>query len=662
MIKEIGFIKAVQTNKIPSPTRQDFSLENWDEGYFKYKEGTKEEERLYNTGKIIFNYLSSIRDVISPLTLWSLPTPNLFRFIVGIVNQSFFYIDRMHKKSIQPGEFVLSDDMIQLKLSEIDPGAPSLNLVDLIESAVEGASSCIEYALKRGPQMGMGYRDEQYCTDLRFAINGAILYGYFEEMWFKAVWLGYYFDTGQSPYLFTFSEPYFASLWTVSKHRRDRLHVESHHHLMNIWKRNPSLREKFSLTQPLIVSEIVRDGKKVNFKLAPFPIDTEMPPDAFVYTGLISEIYLESFWDVTFPTEHELSLRKLLNVWTVLASIGRILFQADHQNMKIASLQAAFGFAPKFKKADLIDVLSKATNMTRKICEKALDRFIFQGNFNDDIWLRPLIPLDKDKLLFVIPAVTVPNLLRSIEKWMKVEQMRLDERGSSFEEEIRTSINDAIKESKKLRNAGIVVGRNIYTVDIQAEQIDIIFWIQNILVVGEIKCNIYPVTPIDIYNYIADLKKGALQIKRKSAFIRKNFIELLSSGQIPEQSYFNVVSMEILPIVISNLPLLVGMSFEDVPIVDQLIINQYLKYGERGLFYVADKNGFSPPKKIVSFYENDADAMTKIAQYLHAPPQITDLFSWIDIEYKTIKIRDEIIQVAEPVIKVPDIKKEAFEH
>ena len=41
-------------------------------------------------------------------------------------------------------------------------------------------------------------------------------------MWFKAVWLGYYFDINKSPQVFTFADPIFAFLWAASvvSHKR----------------------------------------------------------------------------------------------------------------------------------------------------------------------------------------------------------------------------------------------------------------------------------------------------------------------------------------------------------------------------------------------------------------------------------------------------------
>ena len=82
--------------------------------------------------------------------------------------------------------------------------------------------------------------------------------------------------------------------------------------------------------------------------------------------------------------------------------------------------------------------------------------------------------------------------------------------------------------------------------------------------------------PHQIYNYYQYLKDAATQAKNKSDFVRNNLKDFFDKVGFSSHS---VKEFKVLPIVISNLPLATGYAFQNIPIIDLKILEDYLSDG-----------------------------------------------------------------------------------
>jgi hypothetical protein len=60
-----------------------------------------------------------------------------------------------------------------------------------------------------------------------------------------------------------------------------------------------------------------------------------------------------------------------------------------------------------------------------------LDLLTF-SEVREELWLRPFVYVDEDEVAVLVSALSGPNLLRSIEQWMKVGGLDLDRRGPAY--------------------------------------------------------------------------------------------------------------------------------------------------------------------------------------------------------------------------------------
>ncbi len=125
-----------------------------------------------------------------------------------------------------------------------------------------------------------------------------------------------------------------------------------------------------------------------------------------------------------------------------------------------------------------------------------------------------------------------------------------------------------------------------------------------------------------INNNRSQLKKGAEQAKRKSDFVRDNledfFAKAGSSSCFAEE-------FKVLPIVISNLPLATGYAFQNVPVIDLRILEQYLEDGRWIPSSLITEQGFEPLGQEVQFYSSEKEAEDRVEEYLKNPPQIQEV-------------------------------------
>jgi hypothetical protein len=65
------------------------------------------------------------------------------------------------------------------------------------------------------------------------------------------------------------------------------------------------------------------------------------------------------------------------------------------------------------------------------------------------------------------------------------------------------------------------------TVFDENEEIDIVIWLQDTILLGEAKCNVYPANPIEIHNYFEDLRQASFQIGRKTSLVASRINEFV---------------------------------------------------------------------------------------------------------------------------------------
>ena len=285
-------------------------------------------------------------------------------------------------------------------------------------------------------------------------------------------------------------------------------------------------------------------------------------------------------------------------------------------------------FSPIIREEAIFNAIRQCTNFSLKKIQTIFSLFIFSGAGNEDFWLRPIIPYSKDEYLFIFSSTMVPNLIRSIESWMKIGGIELSTRGKLYEKFLIKQISHNKGISRYLKNAtekSIRVELNH-----SFEQIDCLFSFGCTIIVFDIKCSFFPTSGLERHNYFDLLREAIVQVNRKASFLKDNLDEFLSKyGWVGLEKKEKI---QILPCVISNQYLGSGYIFEGVPVIDPLILFNFIK-GEQSFFAESSGTGFSSPGKIIALYDSVSKAENIAFKYLCNPPTVSILKKMLDVEH-----------------------------
>jgi len=195
--------------------------------------------------------------------------------------------------------------------------------------------------------------------------------------------------------------------------------------------------------------------------------------------------------------------------------------------------------------------------------------------------------------------------------------LEIDEKGHEFEQVAYKRLRDKnqisiVEVYPSLKKVGMGKFR---------EETDLTLRIGQKIIVCELKCTLFPSTPNQLHNYYQELGKGADQAQKKSDFVKDNlgdFFVLTGASSCSTEEF------TVLPLVISNLPFATGYAFQNVPVIDLRILEQYLK-GRWIPDSLLTKQGFEPLGQEVHFYSSEKEAEERLEEYLKNPPQIQEV-------------------------------------
>src|SRR5262249_16854189 len=148
-------------------------------------------------------------------------------------------------------------------------------------------------------------------------------------------------------------------------------------------------------------------------------------------------------------------------------------------------------FAPIFNRSEIVDVVAQCSAVSIPVATAIVDALTLTGTPREEIWFRPFVPLDGNKLTFVVAALRFPNVLRSIEEWLGFGGLDLGARGALFEQYLRKAVADDSRVPSVY-----VHPEPVATTDAVG---DIDLWIEfgATVILGEAKCSLFPASPVE---------------------------------------------------------------------------------------------------------------------------------------------------------------------
>jgi hypothetical protein len=314
-----------------------------------------------------------------------------------------------------------------------------------------------------------------------------------------------------------------------------------------------------------------------------------------------------------------LTLRILLEAWEVLHSLCELKLSTFPKTTDVYKFNKLKQYCPKFERNTLTTMFCQYIECTGETANDILDFLSFVPNNRTELWAKPLVKIEEDVYSMCFSVVIHGNALRMLELWMRYSGIPIGDKGIGFEAYCIWYIKSMQKGQSQLQDFGIHDSSFNFTTESGSEELDVVIWFTNTIIICEAKCNYFPSSPIEMHSYYSTLDGAAEQVKRKADFVRSNLEAFLN--QMPSIPAFSPDVVRVYPVILTNQQEGVGFPVNDIPVTDLLILNAYLERGYMHQFAIFEKGEMKASSK-VDFYASSADAADKIENYLKEPPQV----------------------------------------
>jgi hypothetical protein len=238
---------------------------------------------------------------------------------------------------------------------------------------------------------------------------------------------------------------------------------------------------------------------------------------------------------------------------------------------------------------------------------------------------------------YYIPLLSFLNPLIFVlsDKWLEDSGFDLDERGSFFEKSIIENFTEALI-NKKYNFT--IPNTSKFTLDNgKFEEIDLIMNLKNVVVIAEVKCIKYSLTPRNEFYALKRLEEGAKQVNRKAEFILNHSEKFINE-------IGDISGKKIIKIVLTNFPSYSGYVIEGVPIVDYYLIESYIKSGRISNYRMVSENGKILENKLNTeeiFYNSEDEFCNNFESFVFKPGYIEKCRDYFEFKVNKLSVQDD---------------------
>lgn len=530
--------------------------------------------------------------------------------ICGLINHEIAVLhEKIRGLPDKPGTIIPSPSIIE-KTVTLRSGVnvtPDQLITTLLDSIVYPLDEALQ-ASDNEPSPKIDLFDE---VGLAFTV--ANLYRTASDYWHGCLWGDKFLEHQSSGQVLIRPENVpLARKQAVSEHRHQSQLLIGVQYCSRMWRQTLTIIAKKGMVIERGVTSF-DPGRRNKFTINKLNLHRRQnAPLSIVKWVMAYEEYLQPFMWLPLPNAEQLSLETLRRIWDVLetlvdAVLRRVSDDRYGKNWFLA-------YVVRASRAELTDVLGRSLSLGTDTISAAID-FLTYRRRSDGLWQKPLIPLDANEFVIASAPLKHGNLLRTAERWLRQGGFDLDRRGPVFEALARKNIAGFLGESPILRDH--YVAPEPVLVGSSREEIDILVRIGRLVLIGEAKCQLFPVEPIEEYRFRERLKEGAAQATRKAAAVRNSLAEL--------QAIIGLRALDdvsVIPFVLSNHLLGSGYPIGCTPVVDLLYLGALLRQGYFRTMVVTGRDGEENPGNIIRFYTDQADAERRIPQLLSDQPVV----------------------------------------
>lgn len=619
-----AFRKKIISSNAKQPTQFGFKMDKWDHLWADNNDPLDKD--LYLAGKFIFKQLEQARKCVSELYDKNAPKTNhlkLLKLYCALSNRDATIALRGFRdpQSFRGSVFSRTDSSNSI-CNELTSEEIAIGCVDGLELAISG---CVR-AIKDQKKIPKSEDPVGLLTFIEHEANISQTYAVYQDYWHSILYREYQITGLESGNEIEITQPLSRKevAYLISHTRRMRIDATTFitGNLQNyVDKFDDTGIISFKGTGENTTIWADEVGKK------PDPIRFKNTEFLFKIGAIIDELSPELV--NALHTPHEFSINECMLAFRNLVFLADSAVNRFPANDGFTNTQALMEFCPTFKHQDLIKALVKSTGFTYKKVNKIVEFLTFSTEKNTDIWAAPLISLGSGKYTILVGAAAAPMLERVVERWLVKMGVDLTSKGTPFEEKIIEQINIGMKQCIYPDLISTANSANV-TLKHGKEQIDLIFKIGNLVVVGEVKSIVSTDSSVS-FSHLSDILEGAaVQAKRKSDFINK---DLKATFERLKWNFDEKIQYQVVPIIVNSNRVLVTYSIDGVPILDDKILQAYFVKGEFPLLSA----GLTSPEHIAVFkvHETEEEFVNNFIKYINNPPQA--LGDETSFEYKKVQ-------------------------
>lgn len=601
-------LERVRKGAVRQPQQRGFLLQDWYEAFADLDKPSLEDAQLLLSAAWFDEQLTRLREMMAKVSIEEVPRALRIRCTIALANREHVVLSQKVwpriKKAGRRSGTVPMDKMRGGRVATsmigetFTPDEISTVSVDLLSYPLDQAIGMEPKRLttKIGP-------DEQFSRIIK-ASGIANIYHVLVDYWLACLWRGWRLTPGEKVDIFAPSDVEEAKQYASSEYRQESWMFADAIAASKFWF-NLDENERIAVNNRKTIVGVDRKNSRREFVIRRSNVDPKRPPHSFVLIFSVLDGITENLIDLPFPTKPSLTIKLLIYAWEVLRTLVEQSLDLDART-SVDTIESLRRFEITLKHSELRSVFSRCFDSDDQLAEDLVEFLSYQprSQNNGGLWARPLVEFSDGKFAIVAAPLLIGNPLRSVEFWLRLGGVDVEVRGAAFESAVRESVAENLKNSLTLRDANVHMGK--LELGLQKEEIDLIFRLGKTILVGEVKCHVFPSDPIEIHNYINGvLDEAVAQAKRKSNVARKEkeALEALfgtSLGSGPE--------VKVVPLVVTNLAIGAGNGRSGVPILDVRYLNRYLKYGYFDFQTTVSPDGVFSSEQREYLYQSEQEA------------------------------------------------------
>ena len=482
------------------------------------------------------------------------------------------------------------------------------------------------------------------------------------DLWQQALWEDWRLGRHEEQWVFIPGDWDMAALQDAWLHRKESNFMGYVWIDQSTWPlMQPAMRRSKQLSLTVIGVE-QRAGKRRRLVVGRPPI-THMSAYAIAQAGL-EGTYVNAFLTRALPKYADLSCALLLRAWHVLSDLTKVL-AAERSRPTFTDFTNVRQWALVVRRSELVETLARALSVSDGVATQAIDFLSWSKGTYKGLWGAPFVPLpgQSDQLAIAASVLTHSNLVRTVEIWMTKggldDQLSKGSKGRSFEAELRADVREELKGNAVVRDTACAEHAVKKGPDFP-EEIDLLVRFGTILLVGEVKCFLYPADSRERFNFLRNLRGACDQASRKAIAIGQRMDVAARALGISEA---DAQLLQVVPIVVLNQGYGMSLVSGNCVVTDAKFLKLYLgsaTYTSEGAVNVAD-GGMATTTR--SLYRDAAEAVTNFESTMRSPPPLhrfRSLLRWTSFAFPTTS--GGALQIAQTELgQLPDATRKLYE-